>query len=103
MRAWIYLSLSGVIGFFLGDIFHNRVSTNNNTKDIAIEKFDELIEKFPTIKFIIIVGNHDIYYKSTRKVTSLKPFINRHSNLEIIKGLFILLVFLSISKSAQLA
>lgn len=70
--------------FFFGDIFDNRNSINSNTMDIAIKKFDELVKKFSDKQFIIIVGNHDIYYKSSRKVTSLKTFINRHPNLTVI-------------------
>jgi len=70
--------------YFLGDIFDNRNQLSIKSINIAISKIDGLISNFPNINFKIILGNHDIHYKNTRKLTSLKIFKNRHDNLEII-------------------
>lgn len=55
----------------LGDFFHTR-------KKIDVEVYDkayELLREFHDEGFnvYLIAGNHDIYYKNTAKVTSLRP------------------------------
>lgn len=55
----------------LGDFFHTR-------KKIDVEVYDkayDLVKEFKGsgFEFYLIAGNHDIYYKNTAKVTSLRP------------------------------
>jgi len=56
---------------FLGDVFHNRVSTDNFILDNVIEYFYKHEKNFIEPP-IIVCGNHDTYYKNTNEVNSLK-------------------------------
>jgi hypothetical protein len=56
---------------FLGDVFHNRVSTDNFVLDNVISYFYRHEKKFIESP-IIICGNHDTYYKNTNEVNSLR-------------------------------
>jgi len=54
----------------LGDFFHERKATNTKTLDVA-----QQIEKILFgLNMYIIVGNHDIFYKSLLNPTSLQIF-----------------------------
>ena len=59
---------------FLGDLFHTRSSINVNTMNMAIDIMKVLSSLVKTI--VLIVGNHDIYYKSKTDVNSVKIFEN---------------------------
>jgi DNA repair exonuclease SbcCD nuclease subunit len=68
----------------LGDFFHNRKSTNTKTQDAA-NKIAEMIERF---NLIIVVGNHDTYYKNKILPTSLSIF-KEHKKIQVVhKQLF---------------
>lgn len=53
----------------LGDVFDNRSSVGINTINAVIDIFEKITEICPDIR--LIVGNHDIYNKSSNDVTSL--------------------------------
>lgn len=53
----------------LGDIFDNRSTVGINTINIVIDIFERIAEICPDIR--LIVGNHDIYNKSSNDVTTL--------------------------------
>lgn len=65
-----YKSKNSVL-FILGDLFDHRTNLNlqvMNTSLEIIEKLSELINIF------ILIGNHDIFNKSTNSINSLKLF-----------------------------
>jgi|TARA_X000000950_G_scaffold146324_1_gene180758 DNA repair exonuclease SbcCD nuclease subunit len=55
-------------GIFCGDWHHNRNSLNLTTMDATIRSLEKLGQAFD--KFYMFVGNHDLYYKDKRDVTS---------------------------------
>lgn len=65
--------------FFLGDFFHNRSEISVQTVHVA----SELIEKFKDFNMLMIVGNHDAYYKNRADVHSL-GLLKGHDNITII-------------------
>lgn len=64
---------------FLGDFFHNRSEISVQTVHVA----SEIIDKFRDFNMLMIVGNHDAYYKNRADVHSL-GLLKGHSNLTII-------------------
>ena len=62
----------------LGDVFDNRSSVGINTINTVIDIFEKIVEICPDIR--IVVGNHDIYNKSSNDITSLNI-------LKYIKGI----------------
>ena len=54
----------------LGDVFHNREEIELTTLQNA-QKFFEILSDF---NLIVIVGNHDCYYKENATIHSLSPF-----------------------------
>ena len=61
----------------LGDVFDNRSTIGINTINVVIDIFEKMADICPDIR--LIVGNHDIYNKSSNNVTSLNV-------LKYIKG-----------------
>jgi DNA repair exonuclease SbcCD nuclease subunit len=55
-------------GIFCGDWHHNRNSLNLTTMDATIRCLEKLGQAFD--KFYMFVGNHDLYYKDKRDVSS---------------------------------
>lgn len=55
----------------LGDFYDNRSNINNKLK---LETYNFLKDDLKDFNVFIIVGNHDIYYKNTIEVTTLKLF-----------------------------
>ncbi len=55
-------------GIFCGDWHHNRSSLNLTTMDSTIRCLEKLGQAFN--KFYMFVGNHDLYYKDKRDVSS---------------------------------
>ena len=53
----------------LGDVFDNRSTVGINTMNVVIDIFEKMAAICPDIR--LIVGNHDIYNKSSNSVTSL--------------------------------
>lgn len=56
-----------------GDVFDSRQSINLYIMNKGIEIFEKLAKTLPTY---MIIGNHDIFLKSTNTVNSLKVFKN---------------------------
>jgi hypothetical protein len=56
---------------FLGDVNDSRISLSPLIMKRERDLFIELKNKFPEVDFHVILGNHDLYYKSTREVHSL--------------------------------
>lgn len=55
--------------FVLGDVFDTRQSVNVQTSNVVLHLFKDIFEDF---NVHMIVGNHDLYYKNTTSVNSLK-------------------------------
>lgn len=55
-------------GIFCGDWHHNRNSLNLNTMDATIRSLEKLGAAFEN--FYLFLGNHDLYYKDRRDVSS---------------------------------
>jgi len=55
-------------GIFCGDWHHNRNSLNLTTMDTTIRLLEKLGESFEN--FYMFAGNHDLYYKDKRDVSS---------------------------------
>lgn len=75
------------ICIFMGDFFHNRSNVNVSTLNYGLEVMHLLNDNFEKTYFI--VGNHDMYHKNKRDVTSInmaKVFSNIHfvSEMETI-------------------
>jgi DNA repair exonuclease SbcCD nuclease subunit len=60
--------VEGDIVCSLGDVFDNRSSVGINTINVVIDIFEKIADICPDIR--LIVGNHDIYNKSTNDITS---------------------------------
>jgi DNA repair exonuclease SbcCD nuclease subunit len=67
----------------LGDLFDCRNNINVRTLNVAIEVFKWYKRNKPNIKFKIILGNHDIYYKNRIDVNSIEC-LRDIGNIEII-------------------
>jgi DNA repair exonuclease SbcCD nuclease subunit len=65
--------------FFLGDFFHNRSEISVQTIHVASQILDKLSE----FNIIMIVGNHDAFYKNRSDIHSL-ALLNGHKNLTIV-------------------
>lgn len=57
------------IVFLLGDIFENRQTINVLVQNVGIELISELSSRLPIYS---LIGNHDIYFKNTNEVNSLR-------------------------------
>lgn len=66
---------------FMGDYFHNRSMLNIKTMNYGIRVLKMLDQSFSKIYFI--VGNHDMYYRTQRDITSVK-FAESFQNVEFI-------------------
>lgn len=66
---------------FLGDFHHNRNSINISTMDYSLrclEKIDAL-----GIRTMFIPGNHDLYHKDKRTLSSIR-YIDKFKNIQLI-------------------
>lgn len=55
--------------FVLGDVFDTRQTVNVQTNNVVLNLFKNVFADFTVY---MIVGNHDLYYKNTTSVNSLK-------------------------------
>lgn len=69
---------------FMGDYHHHRNSINAQTQDFMIKGMEILNENF--LKTYFLVGNHDLYYRENRSITSAK-FAKLFPNIELIDEL----------------
>lgn len=70
---------------FLGDFFHNRSEISVQTIHVA----SMILERFKDFQMIMIVGNHDAYYKNRSDVHSL-GLICGHENIHVVSENLIL-------------
>ncbi len=66
--------------FILGDVYENRTAINVHVSNEVHKLF---AVDFANIEIIILIGNHDIYYKTTNEVHSLKT-LNLLDNVRIV-------------------
>ena len=64
----------------LGDVFDNRNTINVRINDEVYNLFSNVLSDFDVT---ILIGNHDIYYKTSNKVHSLK-YLNHLPNVDVI-------------------
>jgi len=74
--------------FLMGDIFHSREFLNIKVLYEAQKLFKELSGYFN--KVIIILGNHDLFNKSTTEINSVKQFELLSTNIHVIESYDIL-------------
>ena len=67
--------------FFLGDWHHHRSSINISTLNYSISNLKRLSENFEKVYFI--VGNHDLFYRDKREISSV-VFANEIPKVEVI-------------------
>ena len=72
--------------FMLGDLFDNRQAINVYVYNEVYKLFDEVLRDF---KIHVICGNHDIFYKTTVSVNSLK-FLNLFENVKVYEDIELL-------------
>jgi DNA repair exonuclease SbcCD nuclease subunit len=70
---------------FLGDFFHDREEIRLTSLDAA----NKFLENLKDFKIIMIVGNHDCYYKDNTEVNSLSIF-DKWENIIVIKETLVL-------------
>ena len=70
-------------GIFCGDWHHNRSSLNLTTMDSTIRCLEKLGQAFD--KFYMFVGNHDLYYKDKRDVSSTE-FARHIPGITVVDG-----------------
>ena len=70
-------------GIFCGDWHHNRNSLNLTTMDSTIRCLEKLGQAFD--KFYMFVGNHDLYYKDKRDVSSTE-FARHIPGITVVDG-----------------
>lgn len=63
----------------LGDIFDRRKYTNHQTLHTFKECFFDKLKEH-NIKMHLILGNHDVYYKSTNNINSPELFLEQYSD-----------------------
>lgn len=69
----------------MGDYYHSRNSINVETINYGIDGAQVLNSHFSRDKLFVITGNHDIYYKDTLKINSLRiiePYVSIVDALE---------------------
>lgn len=70
--------------WILGDLFDDKFLTGVLVYNVAIGIIRKLLWKFKSLKIRILIGNHDIYYKNSLKVTSLKMLDKISKRVEIV-------------------
>lgn len=69
---------------FCGDWHHNRATTNSLTLQYTLKAIERLNMSFPQTYFI--VGNHDLYYRDRRDVSSV-TFAQYLPNIKLINDI----------------
>lgn len=72
-------------GIFCGDWHHNRNSLNLATMDMSIRMIEKLGKSFD--KFYMFAGNHDLYYKDKRDISSTE-FARHIPGVTIVDEIF---------------
>lgn len=66
---------------FMGDFFHHRNTINSQTLDFSIKLLSKINESFDKSYFIL--GNHDLFWRDNRSITSMK-FATLFPNITLI-------------------
>lgn len=70
--------------FHLGDLVDRRKFINIQTHNrMRVDFLDPLAAR--NIRMTILAGNHDIYYKNSLKVNSLKEFVHHYPNIHVVE------------------
>lgn len=73
-------------GMFLGDWHHHRSTVNVSTLNYTISNLKKLNDTFEN--FYLITGNHDLFYREKREISSL-PMGKHFPNIKLIDEPFI--------------
>jgi DNA repair exonuclease SbcCD nuclease subunit len=68
-----------------GDIFHSRESINVRIQNDSMEIFENLAKVFKRGVFIIL-GNHDVYYKDSNQVNSVRHLKHLAENIHVFES-----------------
>lgn len=68
-----------------GDIFHSRESINVRIQNDSMEIFEKLSKIFKRGIFIIL-GNHDVYYKDSNQVNSVRHLRHLSENIHVFES-----------------
>jgi len=68
---------------FLGDFHDTRNSLNINTMEVSLRSLERLNDL--GLRVIFIPGNHDLYHKDRRTITSVR-YIQKFKNIELIEN-----------------
>lgn len=68
----------------LGDLFDKRKSINFYTLDRTKRYFFDRLKEYD-MKLIVLVGNHDVLYKSSNEINSPEQLLNDYDNIVIHK------------------
>ena len=80
---WVEMDKRGIgTIFFLGDFFHHRRMVNFDTVELAVECWFKPAMDRGT-KIYMLVGNHDVFYKTTNRLNSL-DLLCWNKNIEVI-------------------
>lgn len=66
---------------FMGDWHHHRATVNVSTLNYTVDAIDHIAKNFE--RFFFIPGNHDLYYREKRDLTSI-PFIKNLDNVILV-------------------
>lgn len=78
-----------------GDVFDSRQSMNLKVMNMAMEIFEEIAKVVPVF---MICGNHDIYYKTSNSINSIKMF-NWLNNVKVYEEPVVLEINKGLSKA----
>jgi len=70
---------------FMGDWHHHRATVNVSTLNYTVDATDYISNHFE--RFFFIPGNHDLYYREKRDLTSI-PFIKNQKNIVLVNDVY---------------
>jgi DNA repair exonuclease SbcCD nuclease subunit len=70
---------------FMGDWHHHRATVNVSTLNYTVDAIDHISKHFE--RFFFIPGNHDLYYREKRDLTSI-PFIKNQKNIVLVNDVY---------------
>ena len=73
------------VAIFQGDWHHHRATVNVSTLNYTVEAIDYISKHFE--RFFFIAGNHDLYYREKRDLTSI-PFIKNQKNVILVNDIY---------------
>ena len=73
--------------FVLADLFDNQNAINSKTINVTQDAIDYIVAECPDLTVYILMGNHDIYFRNKRDISSLRILDNKHDNVIIVKDI----------------